>query len=71
MLSLGVGGTSYALILASMVASVVYGRELEPLVNAQVILLEDALKDHDHFFDNGAAVKFVLTPTAWCRKRPD
>ena len=28
----GVGGTSYALMLAFMVASVVYDRELEPVV---------------------------------------
>ena len=30
--SLGVGGTSYALMLAFMVASIVYDRELEPVV---------------------------------------
>ena len=30
--SFGVGGTSYALMLAFMVASVVYDRELEPVV---------------------------------------
>ena len=30
--SLGVGGTSYTLMLAFMVASVVYDRELEPVV---------------------------------------
>jgi hypothetical protein len=30
--SVGVGGTSYALMLAFMVLSVVYDRELEPVV---------------------------------------